>query len=205
MNEPMRRQFLTRTVVATCLLVFCSHCSLQKASLYQAFRRPSPNGMPGHGHPGSGGSPGSLPGLGVAPCPEAGSSRSGHRARAPAVAGVFPGLSRCSVRALSYEPFSRMLWAQTIGFLCQFRTRGLARRPGALQHLGGQPVQDILVRYVGAGLAPDPVSNDHPRRAPGHLSARRLQPGTTLAPDTEKGLNTWSIPPAIGPAGCMTS
>jgi len=28
---------------------------------------------------------------------------------------------------------------------------GLARRPGALQHLGGQPVQDILlVRYVGA-------------------------------------------------------
>lgn len=44
MNEPMRRQFLTRTVVATCLLVFCSHCSLQKASLYQAFRRPSPNG-----------------------------------------------------------------------------------------------------------------------------------------------------------------
>ena len=42
MNEPMRRQFLTRTVVATCLLVFRSHCSLQKASLYQAFRRPSP-------------------------------------------------------------------------------------------------------------------------------------------------------------------
>ena len=46
MNEPMRRQFLTRTVVATCLLVFRSHCSLQKASLYQAFRRPSPQWNP---------------------------------------------------------------------------------------------------------------------------------------------------------------
>lgn len=47
-----------------------------------------------------------------------------------------------------YEPFLRMLWAQTVGFLRQFRTPtgAAARRPSAL---GGQPVQDVVVRHVG--------------------------------------------------------
>ena len=73
--------------------------------------------------------------------------------------------------ALDYTTLTRRLWAQTIGFLRQFRTpTGMgARRPSAL---GGQPVQDIVVRYyLGAqawqqtrsrAIAPDELQGIFP-------------------------------------------
>ena len=58
------------------------------------------------------------------------------------------GIRGPGTHPLDYTTLTRRLWAQTIGFLRQFRTPtgALARLPSAL---GGAPVQDIMVRYVG--------------------------------------------------------
>jgi len=96
--------------------------------------------------------------------------------------------------ALDYTTLTRRLWAQTIGFLRQFRTPAgaQARRPSAL---GGQPVQDIVVRYVGAqawhqtrsrAITPDELQGIFPH---GGL----VQPSTTLAPNTRGTLRIHGI------------
>ena len=104
--------------------------------------------------------------------------------------------------ALDYTTLTRRLWAQTIGFLRQFRTPAgvQARRPSAL---GGQPVQDIVVRYVGAqawhqtrsrAIAPDELQGIFP-----HGGSTEHYAGSEHAGDAS---DTWNPPPVTGLAGC---